>query len=265
KHNIAYFCLAHNLNDNLETILMRFLQGSRSGGIQSSRGVFIRPLINIERCDIEDFLKFKNQSYCIDSTNSCDNYLRNNIRLNLVPVLNEKFPGWKTAVLKGEEKRKLDNDCLESIAAKKDFSEDLFDSENEALLDRVLIKFFNQNGITGRIPKVFLKDFSSQLHNAVNKKKDFLQRYGEFETGYKNGNLFIKRLSKRQTDFCFFAIIEKEGEFQFPFGVVHVFKSESGAVVLSHSGKSVTYNVDFPFVIRSPVTGEKKQLYVVEG
>jgi len=82
NHNISYFCLAHNLDDNLETMLMRFLKGSSSGGIEKVRGVYVRPLLEIKRIDIEEYLKVIGQNFCTDSTNLSDEYYRNRIFLS---------------------------------------------------------------------------------------------------------------------------------------------------------------------------------------
>ena len=119
KENLLALCLAHNQNDQCETLLMRFLQGSGTegmGGIERVRGKFIRPLLEIPRSEIEDYLRQKNQSWRTDSTNFDTNYLRNRIRNILVPVLNENFSGWQNAVLSGAKKAASDEDFLRSAA-----------------------------------------------------------------------------------------------------------------------------------------------------
>ena len=63
NENVSCVCLAHNLNDNIETVLMRFLQGSSFeglSGIKFVREKFVRPLLNISRLDIENYLKLQN-------------------------------------------------------------------------------------------------------------------------------------------------------------------------------------------------------------
>ena len=116
QKDLKCLCLAHNKNDQLETLLMRFLQGagtqSRSG-IPQVRGKYVRPLLNIERAQIEEYLTQKNISWRNDSTNSDTSYLRNRIRSDLVPVLNEKFSGWDKAVLTGAQKAADDAEVLE--------------------------------------------------------------------------------------------------------------------------------------------------------
>ena len=69
-HNqLDCLCLAHNRNDQLETILMRFLQGASfdsAAGIKARRGPYIRPLLNISRSEIESYLTGQGISWRTD-------------------------------------------------------------------------------------------------------------------------------------------------------------------------------------------------------
>jgi tRNA(Ile)-lysidine synthase len=86
--------LGHNADDQAETVLMRIMRGSGSkgmSGIPPKRGRIIRPLIETERVDIEQFLdKDVSQSFMIDSSNLKDGYLRNWLRLNIMDELRKK-------------------------------------------------------------------------------------------------------------------------------------------------------------------------------
>lgn len=81
---------AHSLSDNLETILYNLTRGTALKGlcgIPPKRSNIIRPLLNLTRQEIENFLLEKNQPFVTDSTNLSDMYTRNKIRHNAVPVL----------------------------------------------------------------------------------------------------------------------------------------------------------------------------------
>ena len=88
--------LGHNLNDQAETVLMRLLRGSGPSGLTgippSRENTIIRPLIEIQREEIESYLKARDLSYVIDSSNLQTDYLRNKIRLELLPQLLEYQP-----------------------------------------------------------------------------------------------------------------------------------------------------------------------------
>ncbi|MBR5866347.1 MAG: tRNA lysidine(34) synthetase TilS [Spirochaetaceae bacterium] len=128
EHNASLFCLAHNRNDQLETLLMRFLQGSdtsSSVGIPRKRGIFYRPMLDISRDEIEDYLLQHQIEYKTDSTNSDESYLRNRIRNTLIPVISQSFPGWDKAVLSGVEKKIEDNYALEQVIHNLDWDKGL--------------------------------------------------------------------------------------------------------------------------------------------
>lgn len=270
KNNIGHFCLAHNADDNLETILMRFLTGSASGGIEKVRGPYIRPLMNTKRSEIECFLNEMNQPYCTDQTNLSDDYFRNKIRHKLVPLLNEAFPLWDKGVLSGEEKRRTDAFFLEEEAEKYELTTELSEHGKEALWNRVLIRELNKAGVQERIPSAFLNEVLMETRKSCKTKKAFSMRFSDVMVEYKDEKLFVKSYEKNKTDFGFFDIIEECGEYLFPFGKVVVFKeSENSCISIKFpDGKGIeqTVNLDtgFPFVIRSPQLGEKKQLFVID-
>lgn len=93
-HNIDYIATAHNKNDNAETILMNLVRGtalSGLGGIPYKRNSIIRPLLDVDRKEIEDYCIHNSLDYVTDSTNLAEDYTRNKIRHSLIPLIEEKF------------------------------------------------------------------------------------------------------------------------------------------------------------------------------
>lgn len=90
--------LAHNFDDQAETVLMRILRGTGLYGLSAmaskrkANNLFlIRPLLNIKRGEIEAFLKKNNVAFRTDKSNTQEIYLRNRIRLELLPCLEKKY------------------------------------------------------------------------------------------------------------------------------------------------------------------------------
>lgn len=86
--------IAHNKNDKVETIIMHALRGSGiSGlqGIQPKTNKIIRPIIQIERKDIEIYCKEQNLEPRIDKSNFDNSYTRNKIRNVVIPYIKEEF------------------------------------------------------------------------------------------------------------------------------------------------------------------------------
>jgi tRNA(Ile)-lysidine synthase len=96
KHRAQKIALGHNLNDQAETIIMRLLRGSGPSGLTGippcRDRTIIRPLIEVERREIERYLKARRLSYVTDSSNLKTDYLRNKIRLELMPLLEQHQP-----------------------------------------------------------------------------------------------------------------------------------------------------------------------------
>lgn len=91
EHHAQKAALGHNMNDQAETVLMHLLRGAGPTGLSGMppirEGRFIRPLINITRDEIHTYLKQKGIPFMMDSSNLEKRYLRNKIRLELIPLL----------------------------------------------------------------------------------------------------------------------------------------------------------------------------------
>ena len=87
--------VAHNANDNEETILFHMTRGCGLRGmcgISPVNGNIIRPLLGVKKADIIEFLNNSHQDYCTDETNSDNVYTRNKIRNEISPLLSEINP-----------------------------------------------------------------------------------------------------------------------------------------------------------------------------
>lgn len=86
--------IAHNKNDKIETIIMHALRGSGTfglEGIQAKNGIYIRPLIDCDREEIELYCKENNIDARIDKTNFDNIYTRNKIRNVVIPYIKQEF------------------------------------------------------------------------------------------------------------------------------------------------------------------------------
>lgn len=89
-----YIAVAHNRDDQAETVMLNLLRGTGLDGlcgISIKQGRIIRPLLNISRKEIEEYLTDNKISYCTDSSNISEEYTRNRIRNNLFPKIKELF------------------------------------------------------------------------------------------------------------------------------------------------------------------------------
>lgn len=90
--------LGHTASDQVETVLMHLLRGSGPQGLSGISPVrklgstsIIRPLIEVNREEILNYLKENNLTFCLDSSNKKIEYFRNKIRLKLLPLLRKNY------------------------------------------------------------------------------------------------------------------------------------------------------------------------------
>jgi tRNA(Ile)-lysidine synthase len=107
RHRYAFFerarretgasrvALGHHRDDQAETVLMNIIRGAGLAGLSGIPPVrsatFIRPLIDCSRREILDFLESEGLSFVDDSTNTDERFLRNRIRIGLMPELESRF------------------------------------------------------------------------------------------------------------------------------------------------------------------------------
>ena len=95
KLSATKIATAHNKNDNVETVLMRIMRGTDIKGLSGipvcNRKNVIRPILGLSRDEIEEHIKCKGLDFVTDSTNLGDDYSRNKIRHNIIPLAEEQF------------------------------------------------------------------------------------------------------------------------------------------------------------------------------
>ena len=139
---------AHNADDRAETVLMNLIRGSGAkglSGIPRRRGNIVRPLLDVTRAEIEEYLAEHNVPHVEDSTNALEDYTRNLVRRRLMPLIGQINPGFVAAAGRSAELMARDEDCLmqqarDFIARNNRESIELsrFNSLHPALASRVL-------------------------------------------------------------------------------------------------------------------------------
>lgn len=148
--------VAHNRNDQAETLLMRIMRGT---GIDGLAGMsfksddIIRPILDINRWEIEKYVEENSIETVVDKTNLETIYSRNKVRLELIPYIKENFnPNIIDTLFRLSENAKLDSYFLEDFSSKvyKSISKEkstsvviksgLFMKEDKAVKNRIIRK-----------------------------------------------------------------------------------------------------------------------------
>lgn len=95
KENANKIAIAHNKNDKIETIIMNMLRGSGIAGLKGIEPIknnkYIRPLIECERFEIEEYCAKNGIEPRIDRTNFENVYTRNKVRNIVIPFIKQEF------------------------------------------------------------------------------------------------------------------------------------------------------------------------------
>jgi tRNA(Ile)-lysidine synthase len=118
RHEASFIALGHTADDQVEEFFLRLLRGSGHKGfcgMAPRRGSLIRPLLEERKSTLLAYLEGNRLNWCLDSSNQQRAYLRNRVRLDLLPLLEADYsPGIRATVLRamaifGEEEQLLEN------------------------------------------------------------------------------------------------------------------------------------------------------------
>lgn len=189
KEKIDKIAIAHNYNDNAETVLMHLLRGTGMSGLSgispNTEGKYIRPIIKCTRKEIENYCSVQNLQPKFDKTNKDNKYNRNKIRNSLIPYIEKEFnPNIIETLNRLSEVIANDNKFIEdlvvkeysNICEKEDKNKiiiDLkkFNDENNALKSRLILHIVKKLfGNTKNIEKVHLDDIIKLCNNNIGNK-----------------------------------------------------------------------------------------------
>lgn len=195
--------VAHNLNDNVETIILNIIRGCGIKGLCGMQVVFgniIRPLLDITKKELLDYCFNNNINPCFDKSNEQDIYMRNRVRLNLIPTIEKEYNSNFTnniirlrelAISDEEFLNKFTVDIVDKAVEKTDESCIIFNYENilkqsNSIKQRSIreVIYRKMNNVEG-IENIHIMDILKLLENNIPRKK------------YIIGNKFTIEITKK--------------------------------------------------------------------
>ncbi len=200
--------LAHHKNDQAETILMHIGRGCGINGLIGMRykqGKYIRPLLNIEKKEIEKYINENHIEFVEDSTNKSDEYKRNYVRHNLLKAFEKAYDGALNSLVKLSSMAQIDEDYImksipfELIKARED---GIVLSENAralhlAVVSRLVRECFVRLGSVVDVEALHIEKILSLFDKSVGKRLDMPN--GASVVKCYDGVLFTKN-NQKQTE-----------------------------------------------------------------
>lgn len=110
-----YIALAHHLDDQAETVLMHLLRGTGPEGVvgmQRFSGALYRPLLEVPKRTLREYLRGQGITWREDSTNAVSDNPRNALRLHALPEIEKSYPMCAEAIARYARLAKIESDCL---------------------------------------------------------------------------------------------------------------------------------------------------------
>lgn len=157
---------AHTLNDNVETIFFNFLRGTGLKGLagipykrKSGKITIVRPMLDLTKKEIIDYLKHSKIKYTLDRTNIASNYTRNFIRNKIFPLIRKRFPAFENNINK---LKSIISDFLVFIenALKKMYKNNVVEGKNKISLN------FRE-----KYPRFIYSELILRILKKINRKK----------------------------------------------------------------------------------------------
>jgi tRNA(Ile)-lysidine synthase len=223
KTNCDGVFTAHTKTDNTETILYRVIKGTGIKGLcaipefREEEGMKIyRPMLSITREETQLYCAQNKLTPSLDSSNTDDKYARNNLRINIIPLLKKINPNLDDALENLSKTASDYEDILTDFIGQKPFTPEIFATLTEAEKKTFIHRFLIENKIDYSAKKIeevkiFLdeniqKPCGNTLSAGVNKwifaSKDKIEviskpQKADFEIGLKlNQDNYIKALDK---------------------------------------------------------------------
>ncbi|MDE6379510.1 MAG: tRNA lysidine(34) synthetase TilS [Muribaculaceae bacterium] len=201
EERLERVAVAHNADDDIETMMLAFLRGSGSRGLRGmdiDNGSVIRPLLGVSRSEIEEYLSAIGQEFVIDSSNLTSDYRRNFLRHDIIPLLKSRWQGARkslarTLSIMKEESEIIEEHYRKQIAQISPQSNTLLvyaDGVKTGTVLRFLEPFGGNHTIAEEIMESIGKDFCQRSWRLSDRYMAILER----------DRLIIEELDRQQYD-----------------------------------------------------------------
>lgn len=275
RRGAGSIAVAHHLDDQAETVLIRLLRGAGGAGLSAMAAVgdnlVKRPLLQVGRCELEGYLKKRGLSWRTDSTNADTTILRNSIRHELIPVLRKYNPKITERLAATAEILASDEELLDHLTGNA-FAR-LASIEGDDIVFGVEALLQEHRGLRLRLYRRSLREQRGDLMRIALTHLEAVDRLASSSRPNASlklpGSLRVERCYDRLRFTCALPLVAErweqmipgEGSHRLPTGVTLSVRNVPPPAVLATGSKRVVYlsaeAVPFPWLARSFTPGDR--------
>lgn len=274
-------CIAHNQNDQAETILMNLVRGAGIHGLEGIRPVnhvnfhgedllVVRPILNLSRDEIVDYLKNRNQDWVTDSTNLSTDATRNKFRLEIIPQLKKINPSAMVNMAQACSRLQqvtriydhyIDESVNNIVSGDKVLKIDIKGLNKTISPEAVLYEIMSRYGFNGRQ--------SGEVFSHINSSENIGKAWksSSHQLVIDRNDILIAPLDEKD-DFSF--KIPETGNYRLPNDTKIRIQEEpwSNASVISKDCNNICLDaegISFPLIVRTVKTGDRFVPFGMKG
>lgn len=205
KHKASYIVTAHHADDNTETVILNLIRGSGLEGLSGMKTIennIFRPLLDVTKQEIIDYLDSKKIPYVNESSNLDRKYRRNFIRHEIIPKFEELNPNLAKTISKNSkiirevsmyldqqsdlwiEKNKLNDQYTE-------YNVKTFTKQSQAIQKIILRKIYkNLISSVQNIESIHLDEVTELINNNIGNKK---KKFGKLSITLKANIIYLEK------------------------------------------------------------------------
>lgn len=257
-NNIKTIATAHNSDDQIETMIMRTFNGASPlslscvKSVTKLRGIdIIRPTLSYSKEDLKSILRENNFNWSEDSTNSEQNYLRNKIRWNIAPLIEDVFPAVSQIVQRNAELMSgysvLVMEKVNQLIKKNKIKKDVFCNQVTIVRYNIILE------LTKQYQMVSINQLR-HIDNVIIEGKEISLDFNKF-TLVIDSEGFVK-FNELLENIKFSIVIENslDGDFHCPYSTLHIDSlSKADKLQLQIADEDLNY----PLLFRSIRSGDQ--------
>lgn len=252
--------IAHHSNDSIETLFLNLIRGTGIAGltgIKPQSGRLVRPLLCISKTDVLQYAKAENLPFVTDSSNEQDNFTRNKIRHQVLPLLQSINPGLDSSLLRTMEHLNEVEKIYRSQV--QEVKEKVFDPVSQSIYIPFLLATPSPEAILFEILKEygFRKEVVQSIFQSMDSQsgKEFYSRYYRL---VKDRDRFLLLSVEQKRQHPVFYLNQDDREIKFPFPVKMYIQEGKAEIIRDKNTASLDFNrLKFPLTLRKWQPGDK--------